>query len=207
MKKGKTENLNYRLTLSDDSSYCVTPYRWELEDKLEGLRKGETLWILVNPKSDNTLEIRTATQELWNFDEAQEMIISERNGFIGIGVFVCFAGMFLIGYAIVCAQEEKRAKLQKPAVIPLRPADTGVKCRILLEAEVRGYSVCYRRVKNVNELVIDGQVYAERKGFLEPAHKLQARKGGHLIEAGFNASGFSYIRLNGKNVKRKRRWF
>ena len=91
--------------------------------------------------------------------------------------------------------------------MPLRPADMSVKCRVLLEARVNGYSVCYRRVKAVNELVIDGQVYAERKGIWEPAHKLQAKKGGNLIEAGFHASGYSYIRLNDRTVKQKRRWF
>ena len=88
----------------------------------------------------------------------------------------------------------------------LRWADREVKHRVFLEAEAEGCRICYRRVKRVNELVVNGYVYAEMELLMEPAHELSATVNGHLIQAGYNGS-MSYIRVDGKQVAQKVRWY
>jgi len=78
-----------------------------------------------------------------------------------------------------------------------------VKSRILLEARVQGYQICYRRVKSTNELVINGRVYDEKKGIIEFAHKLCATVDGHEIEAGYDSDSYSYILFDGEMIQRK----
>ena len=87
---------------------------------------------------------------------------------------------------------------------PLRMAED-VKARIFLEENVLGRQVVYRRVKRTNELVIDGYVYDEYEALVETEHWLRADINGHIIEAGFDGKGFSYIKLDGEVIKRKLR--
>lgn len=86
----------------------------------------------------------------------------------------------------------------------MRPADTEVKHRVLLEARVLDYAICYRRVNHTNELVINGNVYDEFEGAIEPAHTLTARIDGHYIEAGFNGIS-SFISVDGEKAAKKLR--
>ncbi|MBQ9785480.1 MAG: hypothetical protein IJW29_08255 [Clostridia bacterium] len=97
-----------------------------------------------------------------------------------------------------------RATAPTPDSTPIREADLGVKARILLEADVLGHKVCYRRVKKVNELIVDQYVYDEKKMTLEFRHTLAATVDGHAIEVGFDGS-YSYIALDGQTVKQKLR--
>ena len=87
---------------------------------------------------------------------------------------------------------------------PLRMAED-VKARIFLEEDVLGRHVVYRRVKRTNELVIDGYVYDDYEALVETEHWLRADIDGHVIEAGFDGKGFSYIKADGEVVKRKLR--
>lgn len=103
------------------------------------------------------------------------------------------------------AEAEQRGLDPEAAPAEPRPADMSVKARVLLESEVLGHRVCYRRVKQVNELVIDGMVYDEIAMGLETAHALNAQIDGHLIQAGFDGVGFSYLAVDGQQVERKRR--
>ena len=89
----------------------------------------------------------------------------------------------------------------------LRDADFSVKSRILLEAEFYGLSIVYRRVKKVNELVINGKVYAEYTALIETAHTLRAQVNGHYVEAGHDGAFHSYINLNGNQIAKKVRWY
>lgn len=88
----------------------------------------------------------------------------------------------------------------------LRRADTETKFRVLLEARVDNYHICYRRIKHTNELVINGNVYAELKGIIESAHILGAVVDGHIIEASFNGT-HSIIEFDEKLVAKKLRLF
>ena len=89
----------------------------------------------------------------------------------------------------------------------LRIADTTVKSRVLLEADAAGHHICYRRVKRINELVIDGYVYADVEMLMETAHALTAQMDGHVFQAGFDGVVHSYIRVDGVQVARKLRLY
>ncbi len=89
----------------------------------------------------------------------------------------------------------------------LRIADMDVKSRVLLETEALGHTVTYRRVKRVNELVIDGNVYDEIEALVEFAHSLKATVDGHLIEVGFDGKAYSYLNIDGEMVAKKIRLY
>ena len=89
----------------------------------------------------------------------------------------------------------------------LRIADTTVKSRVLLEADAAGHHICYRRVKRINELVIDGYVYADMEMLMETAHALTVQVDGHVFQAGFDGVAHSYIRVDGVQVARKLRLY
>ncbi len=89
----------------------------------------------------------------------------------------------------------------------IRNADLTVKARVLLEADALGHTVTYRRVKRVNELVIDGYVYDELEALIEPAHSLNAVIDGHEIEAGFDGNAHSYLKVDGETVAKKMRLY
>lgn len=133
--------------------------------------------------------------------------------FIGGLVFVAGVGAILLAIGMVrsrrkeaAMREEKESRRERGEYdIALRPANTSVKSKILLEATVGKYVICYRRVKSVNELVINGDVYDERKGILEFEHTLSAVIDGHRIEAGLRNEGYSFISFDGKRIARKKR--
>jgi hypothetical protein len=89
--------------------------------------------------------------------------------------------------------------------LPLREADMSVKARVLIKTSALGREIIYRRVKRVNELVIDGKVYADIELFAEPAHSLRAVIDGHDIEVGFDGMSSSYASLDGQIIARKMR--
>ena len=111
---------------------------------------------------------------------------------------------------------------------PLRWADPELKHRVLLEAECQGMRICYRRVKQpvdghwqvkrnglnwranyikskmLNELVINGYVYAEVEMVIGPSHELTAVFNGHKVVAGFNSlTAKSYILVDDQKVAEK----
>ncbi len=88
---------------------------------------------------------------------------------------------------------------------PLRRADEEVKHRVLLESDALGHHVCYRRVKRVNELVIDGYVYDEIEILVETAHALNAKIEGHTFQVGFDGMAHSYLRVDGETIAKKLR--
>ena len=69
---------------------------------------------------------------------------------------------------------------------------------------VEGYEICYRRVKRVNELVINGIIYDEIKEVIEFPHTLSAVDG-HTIEAGLSEDSYSYITFDGECLVNKHR--
>ena len=87
----------------------------------------------------------------------------------------------------------------------LRRVDTEIKARILLEGDVNGRHVVFRRVKRINELVIGCFVYAEVEMLLEKPHALSAYMDGRRITVGLDAAGYSYMEVDGAIVERKLR--
>ncbi len=209
---------NYRtIIFTDGSSYDVFPHTetQEFADTMRSLKKGTKLDILVNPNNDYVVEIIAGSGEILNFEESQAALDAYDNGYIAIGVFVCFAGVFIITYGLVSSRQRKKemekhtqkAKRRESGVDdnPVRRANRSVKVRILLEARVEDYKICYRRVKSVNELVINGVVYDEKKGIMEFTHNLSAVVDGHTIEAGLSDDCYSYIMFDGECLANKQR--
>lgn len=89
----------------------------------------------------------------------------------------------------------------------LRMADTEVKSRTFLEAEAFGHHMVFRRVKRVNELVIDGRVYDEYEALAESAHTLTAYIDGHKFEAKFDGVLTLYLLVDGQQIAKKIRLY
>ena len=88
----------------------------------------------------------------------------------------------------------------------MRNAEYGQKAKIFLQEKFENYDIVYRRVKSVNELVINGRVYDERKAVFEFEHNLKATVGGHVIEAGLDSDNFSYIMFDGELIAEDERF-
>ena len=89
----------------------------------------------------------------------------------------------------------------------LRVADMQAKSRILASATVYNYEIYYRRVSTTNELVVNGNVYDEFVGTVEPAHTLRAYVDGHFITASFNGLITSTITVDDEIVAKKKRFY
>jgi hypothetical protein len=89
--------------------------------------------------------------------------------------------------------------------VPLRRIDEDEKCRILLENTYGTYRLVYRRVKSVNQLVINNYVYDEVQYVIEPAHTLTAILDGHKFEVGYDGRNYSYFLVDGNEVEKKMR--
>ena len=206
---------DFTIYFADGNTYAAHPYirkTGELADCLDELEEGTVLHLLINPNNHYVVEVKTDSEELLNFEATQTAIISYDKWYAGIGVFMCLGGGFLIVYGIVslCSRkrEERRRKARSPKGSdsqPLRPVQPALKSKILLDARVKGYTICYRRMHHVNELVVNGQVYDERRGIIEFEHCLRAVVDGHTIEAGLDERSFSYIRFDGRVLAERQR--
>ncbi len=85
----------------------------------------------------------------------------------------------------------------------LRMADNEVKSRVLLEAEVPGYRIVYRRVKKINELIVNGKVYDEYEALIEFPHTLTAMVDSHKIAVQYDDSNHMYIIFDGEQLAKK----
>lgn len=205
---------NYRqIHFEDGSVYDVYAHTETAEffEKMKSLEKGTKLYLLINPNNECVAEIRTETEELLNFQTSQQEIYDYGWWYVGIGIFACGCGVFLLIYGILSVNHKRKEKARqaekKNKISAMRRADTSVKSKTLLEAKVQGYHICYRRVKSTNELVVNGWVYDEMTAVVEFEHRLCARVDGHNIEAGCDSESFSYILMDGQTVARKKRWF
>ena len=86
----------------------------------------------------------------------------------------------------------------------LRAADMSVKHKVLLQATCQNLDICYRRVHHTNELVINGNVYADKTGVIEINHVLYAEISGHVVTAGLERS-YSFITVDGVTIAQKLR--
>lgn len=218
-EKYETSKNYCEIYFNDGSRYDVYPHTnsREFRDAMTSLAPGTQLYILVNPNNDYVVEIKTETAELLNFELSQQAIDLYDNGYIAIGILACIAGVFLIIYIIVSTdykrkENERHALRQakggndKTSSTVMRYANAVAKSKILLKANVQGYEICYRRVKSLNELVINGRVYDEKKRIVEFAHKLYATIDGHIVEAGCDDESYSYIIFDGEMIQCKKRW-
>ena len=99
------------------------------------------------------------------------------------------------------------AETAMPNSVPMRRVGEDEKCRVLLEHTYGTYRVVYRRVKRVNQLVINDYIYDEVEMLAEPAHCLSARINGQLFEVGFDGVSCSYFNVDGQRIAKKVRLF
>lgn len=86
---------------------------------------------------------------------------------------------------------------------PIRRAEDAEDATVLAQAQTPIGFICYRSVDRVNELVINGYVYAEIELLVETAHELRAIYDGHLVQAGLiPGSAIRYINLDGQQIVR-----
>lgn len=210
---------NYRtVCFRDGAEYELYPHTLpkELLGSLESMENGTKLYLLVNPNNHYIAEIRTETKELLNFENSQQAAYNYRKGYIWLGAFLCLAPVVILLLLELekkaAKKETARQKTQKAKVgtygidtPPLRNADKVKKEKILLSVGVKDFCIIYRRIKFVNELVVNGMVYDEKKAVLEFLHNLSAVIDGHTVEAGYSDDAYSYIRFDGQTVARKRR--
>ena len=93
-----------------------------------------------------------------------------------------------------------------PNSVPLRRIGDEEKVRVLLEETYGTYHISYRRVKRLNQLVINNYIYDEVEHLIEPPHNLSAVLDGNHIEVGYDSVN-SYLKVNGKIIKKKIRWY
>jgi hypothetical protein len=93
-----------------------------------------------------------------------------------------------------------------PNSVPLRRIGDEEKVRVLLEEAYGTYHISYRRVKRLNQLVINNYIYDEVEYLIEPPHSLSAVLDGNQIEVGYDSVN-SYLKVNGKYIKKKIRWY
>lgn len=138
-----------------------------------------------------------------------------------IGIVLHAIVMFtLVGAMVLCGKinnkkqtsadnevaETTDAQVINEISAPLRVA-SDEKHRVLLEASLSGMNIVYRRVKSINELVINGYVYDEYEAIVEGKHSLKANYNGHKVEAVFNGVVHSKLLVDSQEVVKKLRLF
>ena len=210
---------NYcEIIFSDGSEFDVYPHteKEEFRNRMASLEKGTPLVLSVNPNNGYVIEVKTENETLLGFEKSQREIYGYGKGYIGIGIFVIVCSLFVsvLGFArkkSLKKEDERQKKQDKKVTVcgtdtpVLRNAEYGQKAKIFLKETVKDYEIVYRRVKAVNELVINGRVYDEKKAVFEFEHNLKATVGGHVIEAGLDSDNFSYIMFDGERISQKER--
>ncbi len=120
----------------------------------------------------------------------------------------------LLFYLIMGVVNGVKARRLPPdeIILPADPAPTestaalrvaeDTKHRVFIEGDFNGKHICFRRVKRINELVIDGYVYDEVEMLVEMPHTLTAFTDGHKISVGFDGTR-SFIAVDDIEVAKK----
>ena len=135
----------------------------------------------------------------------------ETGGFMDMVIHAVVLYFLILGSASVrplknLPEEVPTATEELTNSVPLRRAEDEGKVRILLEEQYSTYHIVYRRVKRLNQLVINNYIYDEVSYLVEPPHNLTAVIDGHLIEVGFDGTR-SYIHVDGAVLQTKVRIF
>ena len=82
-------------------------------------------------------------------------------------------------------------------------ADPDKKVKTFIETDYGSLHISFQRAKRVNELVVNGRVYAQYEVLVETAHTLEAVVGGHRICAVYDGKMLTYIYVDGKEIAKK----
>ena len=221
----RSYTVNDGIRLDDGTVYLV--YRQnqtvEFEDDMSRLPPDTTVSLLVVPDPFNAafhettmyaVSVETENGVLLDLDAG----LKAANASVLKMIVLCAAVLTLNMIALFCFACKMRAEAARQAAsaafyegyVPTagahRTAETGMRYRVLASASNEAYQIVYRRVGTVNELVINGRVYDEKKTLFGWPHVLFAVVDGHRIEAGSVFTGWQwryacrYILFDGQQV-------
>lgn len=107
-RKGTKGGLTYVVLFFEDSEKeqirgaCMNKSLWIRLDKLE---KGTELHMLINPKNDYIIELKTDEKEIINFDYAQKRLLWEGIGFLCIAIFMLLLCIYFV-YKSITTKEQ-----------------------------------------------------------------------------------------------------
>ena len=87
----------------------------------------------------------------------------------------------------------------------LRVFDPDERGKVFVEADFDSMHIVFRRAKRVNELIVNGNVYAEYEVLFEKEHRLSADVNGHRIEAVYDGRIMCCILVDGRQIAKKAR--
>ena len=222
-------SVNDGIRLRDGSIYTVYVRNQtaDFETEMSRLLPGTPLTLRVAPDPFEAVfreevlyavEVKTGGDTLLALDDG----VRAANSSVLYGtVFAAAALLFgAIGFVILLlkmrAEKARQAASEAfmegrmPTDGVNRMAETGVRHRLMAYASNETYQISYRRVGNINELIVNGRVYDEKKVFSDWPHALFAVVDGHRIEAGYiggvgQGLGRCYILFDGQTVAKTRR--
>ncbi|MDE6659071.1 MAG: hypothetical protein K2K01_03010 [Eubacterium sp.] len=86
---------------------------------------------------------------------------------------------------------------------PIRISEN--KGRVIMSVDYQGMNVEVRRSKGLTELIVDGKVYAEKKGILETEYTIGARVSGVEFVTSMTMSSVMYLYADGAQIAKKLR--
>lgn len=84
---------------------------------------------------------------------------------------------------------------------PLRISEN--KGRVIVSAEYNGMNVEVRRSKGLTELIVNGKVYAEKKGIIETEYTIRARVSGVEFSTTMTMQSVMFLFADGKQIAKK----
>ena len=82
-------------------------------ENLEMLKKGDKLYVLINPNVDYVVEIKTDSVEILNLNSAQKAMYREAIAFMWLGFFIYGGAVFMIGYGVYQIIKERKEDRKK----------------------------------------------------------------------------------------------
>ncbi len=219
-------NVNDGIRLQESETYYLIEEAnrtAEFEDAMSRMRPGTalTLYTAGGPTNDDGEK----TMYAYGVTARDTVLLETEAGlkaanaptrhlifFLCLLAFITLVNAFYWG--VTAYAEKKRADAaesfmsgQMPTAGVRREAETGMRHRVLATAANEEYQLCFRRVKSVTELVVNGRVYDEKKGFMSRfPHALFAVVDGHRIEAGMDLGPTGnrtyYILFDGQQIYR-----
>ena len=72
-----------------------------VENYLQALSEGEDITLLVHPNSNTILQFSSDKYTIMSFNDSMTKIANEKNGFIGLGIFLYFSALIGLYYIVI----------------------------------------------------------------------------------------------------------
>lgn len=86
-RKGRIRGIEVRFADCEQLEIDRTCITEEMLDKLDNLKTGTVVAMLVHPNSDTILELNTEKMQVLNFEDSVKRLTSEVTGFTCLGIF------------------------------------------------------------------------------------------------------------------------